>query len=172
MRLWAVLTCILLALPARAEMAGDDYQTEAGSLTVEEREAARARLAAEIAAERARAEQAALEAQVAAEALAAARAARPLGEKLVEARCLTCHDTRQIDSADFGLIGWNITVLRMEFLNGATLQQGERGVIVAYLSARSPGRAVLEWGLVILLVMALLGAVFGFRHWKRRQVAP
>lgn len=170
MRPWFVLVCGVLAFPVQAEMAGDDYQTEAGSLSPEERDAAPARLAAEIEAERARAEDAARKAQAEAEARAAARAARPLGERLVEARCLTCHDTRQIDAAGYGTIGWTVTVMRMEFLNGVTLQSGERGVIVSHLSARSQGRATLEWALVIMAAAALTGAVLGVRRWLRGRI--
>ncbi|MDZ7709745.1 MAG: hypothetical protein U5K36_06415 [Roseovarius sp.] len=169
MRLWCVLLCVMFALPARAEMASDDYQTEAGSLSPEEREAARQRLAERIAAERARAEDAAQKAQAEAEARAAARAARPLGEKLVEARCLTCHDRPQIDAAEFGPLGWNITVLRMQWLNGAELKSGDRRVIVSHLAAASQGRAVLEWGLAVLSGLALLVAVMATWLWWRRR---
>lgn len=172
MRLWCVLVCVMLALPARAEMAGEDYQTEAGSLSPEEREAARQRLARQIAAERARAEAAAQKAEAEAEALAAARAARPPGEQLVEARCLTCHDRRQIDAAEFGPLGWTITVLRMQLLNGAELQSGERRVIASHLAADSQGRAALEWGLAALSGLALLAVGLRAWFWWRRRARP
>lgn len=162
-----LLVCLALAQPAQAEMSGEDYQTEAGSLSAEEREAVRKTLAAEIAAERARDEAAARQSRIEAEALAAALGARPAGEQLVEARCLICHDQRQIDAVTFGIIGWNITVLRMQLLNGANLQAGERRLITGYLTARNPGRAVGEWSMAILFLGALVGAVLA---WLRGRV--
>lgn len=172
MRRGIVLVCVMLALPARAEMAGEDYQTEADSLSPEDREAARQRLAGQIALERARAEDAARKAEAEAEARAAARALRPPGEQLVEARCLTCHDRHQIDAAELGPLGWNITVLRMQWLNGAELQSGERRVIASHLAAADKGRAAMEWGLAVLSGLALLAAGQGAWFWWRRRARP
>lgn len=169
MGLWMVIALLALALPLRAEMAGDDYQSDAGALSAEEREAARRRLAAQIAAERARAEETARQAQLEAEELSRALATRPLGAQLLEARCLTCHDRAQIDAARFGTLGWNMTVLRMQLLNGADLRRGERGAIVGYLVARDPGRNRLEWGLAGLTLLALIGIGIGLKRstWWR-----
>ncbi|TCM87131.1 hypothetical protein [Rhodovulum steppense] len=86
------LICLALATPLQAEMGGEDYRSGAGALSAEERAAARARLAEQIAAERARAEEAARRASEDAARLAAERAALPRAERLIEARCRTCHD--------------------------------------------------------------------------------
>lgn len=169
MRLWPVLW-LLLALPLQAEMASDEYQTDAGAMSAEEREAARQRLADQIAAERARAEEAVRRAREEAERAAAQRAAQPLGERLIEARCLSCHDRRQIDAARFGPIGWTFTALRMQVLNGASLQPGERQVVVAHLAARSPERAAREWTLAALSFLVLIGSFVGLRIWLRRRL--
>jgi mono/diheme cytochrome c family protein len=169
MRLWPVLILLALIQPAHAEMAGDEYQTEAGGLSPEEREAARRSLADQIAAERARAEAAAARARQEKARLAAMRAARPEGERLIEARCQSCHDRRQIDAARFGPIGWNATILRMQVLNGAALQPGERQVIVAHLTAGSPERAAREWSLAAVSALVLAGALIGLRAWLKRR---
>lgn len=159
----------LVPLVATAEMDAEAYQTEAGALSEAERAAMRARLAAEIAAERAHEQEARRAAQAEAERIATERAARPLGERLVEERCLTCHDAGQIDRTALGAPGWTVTVLRMEWLNGARLEPGERRVIVQYLAASHPKRNRAEWlGLMWgFFVIAALG--FGALVWRRRR---
>lgn len=152
---------------AIAELDASAYQTEAEALTELERAEMRARLAAEIDAERAREDVARLAAQAEADRLDAERAARPLGERLVEARCLTCHDAGQIDRTALGAPGWTVTVVRMEWLNGARLEPGERAVIVAHLAARHPDRNEVEWTLVLLAGMAALG--LGAWVWRRKR---
>lgn len=160
---------VLMPLGAASEPNADAYQTEAGALTQAERAAMRARLAAEIEEERAREEGARRMAQAEAERIEAERATRPLGVRLVEARCLTCHDAGQIDRTALGAPGWTVTVLRMEWLNGAVLEPGERGVIVEHLAARHPERNRSEW--IGLMSGSVLIAVFGFGAlvWRRRR---
>lgn len=156
------LICLVLAVPLQAEMSGEDYRSGAGALSAEERAAARARLAELIAAERARAEEAARRARDEAARVAAERAALPRAERLIEARCRSCHDRAQIDAARLGSLGWSLTVLRMDLLNGARLAPGERAEIVRHLAARNPERTRLEWAVAagagatsLLLVLAL-----------------
>lgn len=159
----------LMPLVVTAEMDAEAYQTEAGALSEAERAAMRARLAAGIAAERAREQEARRAAQAEAERIATERAARPLGERLVEARCLTCHDAGQIDRTALGGPGWTVTVLRMEWLNGARLQPGERTAIVAHLAARHPERKRTERA-GLIAGTALVGALgFGSLVWRRRR---
>lgn len=159
----------LFCAPLSAEMSGDDYQTGEDALTPSERAAARARLADQIAAERARAEEAARRAQEEAERRAAERAARPPGERLVEARCLGCHDTAQLRNVEFGRLGWTVTVMRMELLNGAELQRDERSEIARHLAARTPGRSGLEWALAVgVLVLAAAALALGLRRLRAR----
>ena len=170
MRIWMVLIVLALAGPLQAEMAGDDYQTDAGGLTAGQREAVRARLAEQIAAERARAEADARQAQIAAEARARARAARPLGAQLLEARCLSCHDRGQMDAATFGTLGWTMTVLRMQVLNDADLNRGERAEIVAYLAGQNVSRSRLEWVVAALVLAGLVATGVGVVLRTRRRV--
>ena len=172
MRLASLVTlaAFLMAASVFAEMAGEDYQTDAGALSAEERAAVRARLAEEIAAERARAEETARAAATEARRREAEWAARPLGDRLVETRCLTCHDEGQIDAARFGTLGWTMTVLRMDLLNGAKLERGERSEIVRHLADRNPGRSRWEWTAASIAALTAAGAVvLGLRRLRQRN---
>jgi cytochrome c5 len=155
---------------APAEMSGSDYQSQAARLSEEERERMRAQLAEEIEAERARAAEADRRARAEAEALAAARAARPLGERLTEDRCGSCHDPAELTAVRHGWLGWNATILRMSWINGASLQRGERQVIAGHLAARSAGgrsQALLEWG----ILAAASSAIFVLLRFLARRRA-
>lgn len=151
---------------AQASTDWGDFETEMGVLPPDEAAAMRARIAAEIAAERAQAEADRQIALAEAERIAAERAARPLGEQLVEARCLSCHDAGQIELSRLGTPGWTITVLRMEWLNGARLEPGERAVIIGHLADRHPDRNRMEWALV-LVAAAAVG--LGGWLWRRKR---
>lgn len=163
------LTLALIPLGAAAELDAEAYQTKAGALTDAERAAMRARLAAEIAEERAREEAARRAAEAETERIAVERAARPLGERLVEARCLSCHDAGQIDRTILGTPGWTITVIRMEWLNGARLEPGERPVIVGYLADRHPDRTFVEWALVVTAGGVMVALGLGVWLWRRQR---
>ncbi|MCC6008916.1 MAG: hypothetical protein JJU40_14750 [Rhodobacteraceae bacterium] len=160
---------LLFALAVKAGTDWGDFETEMGVLPPDEAAEVRALVAAEIAAERARDEAARQAAHAEAERIAAERAARPLGERLVEARCLSCHDAAQIADARLGTPGWTVTVLRMEWLNGARLEPGERAVIVAHLAAPYPERDRSEWAGLVAGggLIALLG--LGAWVWRRRR---
>lgn len=174
LRAGCLVFVLLLPAMSAAEPDAASYQTKAGALTDAERAAMRTRLAAEIAAERAREDEARRSAQAEAERIAADRAARPFGERLVEARCLICHDAGQIERTALGAPGWTVTVLRMEWLNGARLETGERVAIVAYLAARHTNRNVGEWAAVlaasVLAASLALGAwAFVRKRWSARR---
>jgi hypothetical protein len=104
----------------------------------------------------------------------AARAARPPGERLLEARCLSCHDRPQIDAQPHGAVMWWATVLRMEWLNGATLHRGERAALVAHLADGRTQRTrmeafVLAGAGVLLLGFALTARRLGRGALHRRS---
>lgn len=177
MPLLLVVTALALhvaAPPAQAEMSYEDYETPPADLNPEEAEALRARIAAEIAAERARAE-AEAQARAEAERIEAERlAARPLGERLVEARCAACHGPESYREADLGWLGWQATVWRMDMFNGAGLQRGEHAVIVDWLHAQYPpggARRAMEWLALLagLLALALLPLLWLRRRRKRAK---
>ncbi len=168
-RLSLVICALCLAAPVQAEMDPSDYEVPPADLTPEEAEALRVRIASEIAAERARA-QAEAEARRAAEAEEAARlAARPVGERLVEARCAACHSVETYQQANQGWLGWRATVWRMDLLNGAGVDAGEHGLIADWLYAQHPptgGRAALEWLAFLFVIVAL---PLPWALWRRRK---
>lgn len=167
-----VLLVISLALPVRAEMDPSDYEVAPAELTEDEATALRARIAAEIAADRARIEAEAKTRRAAEAAEAARLAARPMGAQLVDARCAACHGSDTYQTATLGWLGWQATVWRMDLLNGAGLEQGEHGVITAWLYAQYPptgARAALEWLALLLVVVALPLPWALRRHRKRRK---
>lgn len=168
-----MLSCLLAAAtPSRGEMSGTDYETDAGALSATEREALRIKLADEIAAERARAAAAAAEEAAALAAKAARLAARPLGERLVEARCRTCHDAETLGRTARGWLGWQGTMLRMQWVNGARIAQGEAAGIVAWLMQANPAtraRIWLEWTAALGLAFTVFAAVWGGLVLRRRR---
>lgn len=88
----------------------------------------------------------------------------PEGRRLVEQRCLSCHGERTLEDADFGRLGWHVTVLRMNWVNGAEIRAGEHGMIVDHLRAQStpsPARIAGEW-----IMAALLAAGLAFVLWR------
>ncbi len=170
-RLLLCLVCLLLALPGQPGTDWGDFETETGVLPSDEAAEIRARIRAEIAADRAREDEERRVAQAEAERISVARAARPLGERLVEIRCLTCHDARQIEGTTLGRPGWTITVVRMEWLNGARLEPGDRAAIIAHLAARHPERNRWEWTVLIMGLVAMAVFALGAWFWKRGRWA-
>jgi hypothetical protein len=139
-------------------MGADEYQAGSRRLPPAERarEAQRIEQEREREARRER-ERLAQEAQVQ-QAREAALAARPPGVRLVEARCSVCHPADYFDSRGRTYIGWWVTVLRMEVLNGARIEAGERGPIVARLATAYPGSALrrtAEWAAAAAVALAL-----------------
>lgn len=165
----AILALLLTSAQMDANTDWGDFDTEMGVLAPDEAARVRARLAAEIASERERQAEARRVAQAEADRLAAERAARPLGERLVEGRCLTCHDAGQIDRTTLGTPGWTVTVVRMEWLNGARLDPGERAVIVAHLAARHPDRNRMEWAVVLLMGAGVAALGLGAWVWRGKR---
>lgn len=166
------LTVLLLALPAHAEMDPLDYEVAPSDLSEAEAEALRARIADEIAADRARAEAEARTRREAEQAEAARLAARPAGERLVDARCAACHSVDTYQQANLGWLGWHVTVWRMDLINGADVARGEHGVIADWLQAQHPprgARATLEWVSLMLILLALpLAFLFRKRHHRTK----
>jgi hypothetical protein len=153
------------AAPVLAEMSADEYQSGARRLTAAERaqEAARARAETERARSAERAQRAAEEeARLDEERRLAAR---PLGVRLVERRCTACHAPDTLARSRHGWLGWWNVLLRMEWLNGATVGPGERSIIVAHLAdvqRASAARVALEWVAAITAIAVPLALVARF----------
>ncbi|HXF44485.1 MAG TPA: hypothetical protein VNK91_00025 [Burkholderiaceae bacterium] len=90
-------------------------------------------------------------------AVAAALAARPLGERLVQTRCRPCHGGTDFDAYAYGWLRWWAVLLRMEWLNGARFEAGERRPIVAHLArGRQPDAAQLAGVVAVAGVLTIL----------------
>lgn len=168
----ALLSVGLLAAPppAAAEMSADEYQSGERAMT----RAERAREAERIRQERERGEAIEREREEQAEQAGceeqARLAARPLGVRLVEARCAVCHGPDALSDRRYGWLGWWSVLLRMEYIHGARFEPGERRVIVAHLaSSQSAGRmrGWLEWIAAAAAVSLLLAA--GCRQLPRAR---
>jgi mono/diheme cytochrome c family protein len=165
---------ILLALsaPVHAEQGSRQYEPEAAALSAEERARAAAAIAADIERARQQQRQRFTEEEQAARDAARALASRPIGARLYEQRCLTCHSKEALEPFRAGWLGWTYTTLRMQWINGATFGSGERAAIVSYLSetrAPSIGRQVLEWVAAVAGLAALGGVA---RTVFRRHSEP
>lgn len=167
-RSFAALAFFVLAaapLPGAAELSSGDYEAGARRLTpaqqVQETERIRQ--------ERARAEAAAQEREARAEQARREEgvrlASRPLGVRLVEARCGACHGPEYLRNHRYGWLGWWSVLLRMEYFNGARFEPGERRVIVAHLArtrSATTAKVAAEWlaagttGALLLLALARL----------------
>lgn len=161
-----VLLVLFLAGPGNAEMGSADYAAEGASMSEEERRRMFDALEAE--AEAARKREADADAE--AERLVQARlAARSPAEIVVEEQCTLCHDAGNYTSAGHTLVGWLGVVLRMEWVNGAQLESGQRWMIGRHLAESHPAppiTAVIEVGGSIAFALV---APIGLWWWRRSK---
>ena len=163
MVVWAALSL------AFAEMSGEEYASKA----VLGRGVEATRRIAEIERERALAAEAEREQQRQAEqrraALEAAETQRPREERLLTARCTSCHGLVVLEGVPRTALGWRLTVERMRWWHGAPVSADEASTIARYLAETRPG----PWGAIdfaVTGVLAILGAacVSTLRALKRR----
>ncbi len=170
------LTRLLLGLlplvpaPLLADMSFDEMmhekEVEERSLTEQEFAAVQRRLEAEREEERRRLAQQEHEARLRQEAERQRLAARPLGERLVEARCSSCHPLEQVVAARHSRPGWHLTMARMHYWHGAELTWAEHGVIVDHLTQTQPAttrQSMIEYAVLAALLTAPLAL------WLRQQ---
>lgn len=100
-------------------------------------------------------------------------AARPYPVRLTETRCLGCHGMETLLEQRRTRIGWELVALRMQRLNGAQLEPGERAVIAAHLARTypPPRHRRLAEPLVLILVSAL-PVLLIWRWLRRRRFIP
>ncbi|MCM2287639.1 MAG: hypothetical protein NDI67_01320 [Sulfuritalea sp.] len=58
----------------------------------------------------------------------------PYPLRLTQTRCTTCHTEDNYINQRHNRLGWELVILRMQLLNGAELDRGERGIIVDHLA--------------------------------------
>ena len=156
----------LVTQPGLAEFDAADYELKSSVRSEKERR----RLEAEFEADREKEvellrREAASEAQL----LAAERSAweaLPYPVRLIRTRCTACHVADNYMNQRHGRIGWELVILRMQYVNAAPLAGGERSVIAGYLAEAHPaadGAALIE--ALQQLAVALLPIWFWF-VWK------
>lgn len=157
----------------QAEMSGDDYISTTPLASPQERRRANAEVeAAKVQAETDASRQRMQEGQR--QMLEARRLAqRPLGERLLDSRCVACHSLSVLDHNVKSPLGWRWTVERMRWWHGAKLSTEEVRQVSTHLAlARAGGRGWVDAGIIIGLVgaVAVLGglACTGCRHLKSR----
>jgi cytochrome c5 len=166
----AALCALALDLPA--EMSGDDYQSSTEPVSPAER----ARRATEMVAERQREAQA----QARRAAQAASRQAeherllllRPPGERLLLARCTTCHTLGVLEGQGRSHLGWRWTVERMRWWHGARLSAADSGLVARHLASTYPsgaGNRMSFFGWAVAVSTALVAAGMGWLVWRRRR---
>jgi len=152
---------------ATAGMDIDEYmpRSELIELTDEEAQRQRERVLRE--AERARVQAAERERHEAAERMRidAEHAARPFAVRLIEQRCVGCHDMELVTFKPRTRIGWEWVVLRMQWINGAALAPGERTIIATHLADRH--RAPARRALAELATALLVFGIAGWLSWRR-----
>lgn len=168
----AGLLCLaLIALPAVAELSGEDYRSE--TVIQDEAERARVRDLIEAARQREaeRAQERERQAAERARAQAEAEARRPPGERAVAAHCSQCHTVESVLAASHTRVGWHFTVWRMRVWNGADLPPGTASLIAEHLAALRPargGRRIMEYGAMLVCMLLLAQGVWWLRRRQRR----
>jgi len=166
------MSVVLLALHApavRSEFSEDEYRTQARPLDRMSRQKVDAELerARRADLQRARDEAAADAARVARQA--AEYAARPLGERLIDARCSACHGRQVLEGKRRSELGWRLTVERMRWWHGAAVRSDEAGVITARLEQTQGSTAwpdEMRWLGGVTAVFALF-AMRAVVRWRR-----
>ena len=156
----------LLTQPAVADIDPSEYELKTSVRSEKERQ----RLQADFEADKQR--EAALQRQEeenAVRLLAAENAAweaLPYPVRLTRTRCTVCHVADNYVSQRHNRIGWELVILRMQYLNDAPFATGERSVIAAHLSETYPasGDAALIEALQQLAVA--LSPVWLWLGWK------
>jgi cytochrome c553 len=158
---WLALWCCSTAW---ADMSFEDMLHER---TVEERPVSEAerltvqreRKAAQAAAELARQQ---IEA-----ARAAAEAARPYPERLLDS-CAACHAPAALAGVSHSWLGWYLTLSRMRWLNGASLDHAQILILTDHLTQRQPAdqfKTLREYLVVALPVVLPLLLWLGWRRF-------
>jgi len=114
-------------------------------------------------------EQQKLAAEAEAQRLAAEKAAwkaLPYPVRLTQTRCTACHVADDYMNQRHNRIGWELSILRMQYLNDAPLAAGERGVIASHLAETYPATGSAALIEALLQLAAALSPVWLWFTWK------
>ncbi|SFC51328.1 hypothetical protein SAMN05660443_2920 [Marinospirillum celere] len=162
---------LLVAQPAWSGLDIDQYlPPQETDLSPEEQRQQREAVQRQIEEARQREAQRAQKAEQARQAEAERLAARPYPVRLTEKRCLTCHSINNLEENPQTRLGWELTVLRMDWFQGAQLERGDRKVLAQYLATTYPARGLRSYLEYLLLGLALFLPVFaGYQLRQRHQ---
>lgn len=164
-----MLVSLLIYLAPRAGLADvdpADYELKTAVRSEKERK----RLEAAFVVDRAReVERQKQEEEREASRLAAKKAAwdaLPASVRLIRTRCTVCHAADNFKNQRHNRIGWELVILRMQVLNDAPINPGERSVIAAKLAESYPATESAAWVEALQqLAVALLPVCF-WLIWK------
>lgn len=152
--------------PAMADIDPAEYQLQSSVRNDKERE----RLQADFEVDRQkeaslqrREEQAAAQQQAAEKA---ALEALPYPVRLTQTRCTLCHTTLNYANQRHNRVGWELVMLRMQYLNEAPLGVGERSVIAAHLAEAYPATGVANLVEALQQLGVLLSPLWLWAAWK------
>ncbi len=165
------LACCLLASAGKADIDPAEYELKSSLRSERERKRLRIELekdqAKELEVRQAEAER---ESRRLAEERAAWEAL-PYPVRLTRTRCTACHATENYEQQRHNRIGWELVILRMQYLNEAKLEADERATIAAYLAAAYPatGTAAIQEALEQLaFALGPAGMILGWRRLRNR----
>ena|SRR3989338_3596305 len=142
--------------PASADIDPSEYEPKTSVRSEKERSRLKAIFEAD---KKVEAEQLRREAEADARRLAekmAAWEALPYPVRLTETRCTGCHIAANYTKQRHNRIGWELVVLRMQYLNGVRLGEGERSIIAAHLTQNYPPAGIDAATEAIMQLLAIL----------------
>lgn len=167
------LLCLFAAASASGEMEDREYESTETARPAQVLERRKREIEAELQAEARREEEARAAEEAARLAREAGLAARPYGVRLLEARCETvCHGHDRFAHARHGWLGWQAVILRMEHLNGALLDPGERSDLARHLAdtqSASFGEVALEYATLPAALAVPWLAWAAWRRWRKQK---
>jgi len=164
---------LLFTQPAWSGLDIDEYlPPQQSDLSPEEQAERRAKVQRQVEQARQREAERARQAEAARRAEEERLAARPFPVRLTEKRCLTCHVASNLQDNPQTRLGWEITILRMSWFQGAELEAGDRKVIAEHLAKMYPAPAFRRYLEYLLLALALFLPLFvikrAFKHQAKK----
>ena len=98
--------------------------------------------------------------------------ALPYAVRVTATRCTSCHVADNFTKQRHNRIGWELVVLRMQYLNDVKLDDGERSVIAAHLAQTYPARgsdAVTEAIMQLLAIFSLPALWLAWRGARAKR---
>lgn len=167
LRLAALLLLYWLsASPAGADIDPAEYESKTSVRSEKERSQLRAIFETD---RKIEVEQKKLEAEAETRRLAAEKAAweaLPYPVRLTRTRCTVCHVADAYMNQRHNRMGWEWSILRMQYLNDAPLAAGERSVIASHLAETYPAIGLSALIEALLQLAVALSPVWFWLTWR------